>query len=134
MFTIYRIDYITVPHILLLKFFKMNRFFGPFGPFSVNWSLSAEAFLSYHGPMRQKWYKTVYYILSMREEAWGILLGTLRLSCAMVFCAFIILIHLGAPTLDTMPIWQGALEYAKFPAWLLLCAVLASAFLDEHLR
>ena len=84
--------------------------------------------------MKRKLQKTLHYILTMRPEAWDILLGTLRLSCAMVFCAFVILIHLGSPTLDNLPIWRGALEYARFPAALLLCAVLASAFLDEHLR
>lgn len=70
----------------------------------------------------------------MREEAWGILMGTLRLSCTMVFCAFVIVIHLQQPTLETLPVWRGAMEYATFPAMLLLCATLASAFIDEHLR
>ena len=70
----------------------------------------------------------------MREEAWGILMGTLKLSCTMVFCAFVMLIELQQPTMATLPIWRGALEYASFPAILLLCATLASAFVDEHLR
>ena len=61
-------------------------------------------------------------------------MGTLKLSCTMVFCAFVIVIHLQQPTLDTLPIWRGAMEYTTFPAMLLLCATLASAFVDEHLR
>ena len=70
----------------------------------------------------------------MREEAWGLLMNTLHLSCVMVFCAFVIVIELGAPTIETLRLWRGALEYATFPAALLLCATLASAFIDEHLR
>lgn len=61
-------------------------------------------------------------------------MGTLRLSCTMVFCALVMVIDLRQPTLDTLPIWRGAMEYATFPAMLLLCAILASAFVDEHLR
>ena len=61
-------------------------------------------------------------------------MGTLKLSCTMVFCAFVMLIDLQQPTMATLPIWRGALEYTTFPAMLLLCATLASAFVDEHLR
>lgn len=84
--------------------------------------------------MKSKLKKTLDYILSMHEEAWGLLMGTFRLSCTMVFCAFVILIDLGTPTLENLPIWRGALEFARFPAYLLLCAVLASAYIDAHLR
>lgn len=90
--------------------------------------------IGYDAGMKGNIKKTIEYILSMREEAWGLLLGTLRLSCVMVFCAFVILIELGAPTIQTLPIWRGAEAYASFPAALLLCATLASAFVDEHLR
>ena len=61
-------------------------------------------------------------------------MNTLHLSCVMAFCAFVIVIDLGGPTVGTLSIWRGALEYARFPAALLLCGVLASAFADEHLR
>ncbi len=84
--------------------------------------------------MKSKLKKTIDYILSMHEAAWDLLMGTLRLSCTMVFCAFVILVDLGAPTLENLPIWRGALEYARFPAYLLLCATLASAYVDTHLR
>lgn len=88
----------------------------------------------YDGGMRNKIRKTLDYILTMRPEAWSILIGTLRLSCTMLFCAFVLMIDLQQPTMATLPIWRGALEYASFPAILLLCAVIASALVDEHLR
>ena len=78
--------------------------------------------------------KTLDYIFSMPEEAWGLLMGTLRLSCTMVFCAFVMLIHLGAPTIENLPVWRGALEFARFPVYLLLLANLAAAYIDAHLR
>ncbi len=84
--------------------------------------------------MKSKLKKTIEYILSMHEAAWGLLMGTFRLSCTMVFCAFVILIDLGAPTLANLPLWRGALEYARFPAYLLLCAILAAAYMDSRLR
>ena len=70
----------------------------------------------------------------MREEAWGLLLNTLRLCCTMLFCAFAVLVDVESPGLDTLPLWRGAVEYSRVCAALLLCGVLASAFLDEHLR
>ncbi len=78
--------------------------------------------------------RTLDYILSMPEEAWGLLMGTLRLSCALVFCAFVTLIHLGAPTIENLPLWRGALEYARFPVYLLSLAAFAAAYIDAHLR
>ena len=84
--------------------------------------------------MRNTLKKTIEYILDMHEEAWGLLMGTLRLSCTMVFCAFVMLIHLGAPTIEILPVWRGALEFARFPVYLLLLASLAAAYIDAHLR
>ena len=78
--------------------------------------------------------KTLDYIFSMNEAAWDVLIGTLRLSCTLVFCSFVMLIHLGTPTVDNLPIWRAALEYASFPVYLLLCAVFAAACIDSHLR
>ncbi len=84
--------------------------------------------------MRNTLKKTIEYILDMHEEAWGLLMGTLRLSCTLVFCAFVMLIHLGAPTVENLPVWRGAETWADFPVYLLLCAVFAAAYIDSHLR
>ena len=70
----------------------------------------------------------------MREEAWRLLMNTVRLCCVMLFCAFVILVDVESPGLDTLSLWRGAVEYSRVCAGLLLCGVLASAFLDEHLR
>ena len=96
--------------------------------------LRAAAGAAYAVSMKRAVQKTIEYILSMHEDAWGVLMGTLRLSCTMVFCAFVIFIHLGAPTVENLPVWRGAMEYATFPAYLLLCAVFAAAYIDAHLR
>ena len=74
------------------------------------------------------------YIGSMREEAWGLLRGALQLSCAMAFCAFVMLAHLGAPTPENLHVWRGALEWARFPAYFILLGGLAAVYADSHLR
>ena len=78
--------------------------------------------------------QTMEYILDMREEAWDLLMNTLRLCCVMLLCAFAILVDVGSPGLDTLSLWRGAEEYSRVCSGILLCGVLASAFLDTHLR
>lgn len=84
--------------------------------------------------MKSAWKKTIDYISGMHEAAWALLTGTLRLSCTMVFCAFVMLIHLGAPTIANLPVWRGAVELAAFPAYLLLIGGLAAVCADSQLR
>ena len=72
--------------------------------------------------------------LQMGENPWAILMGTMRLSCAMLFCAIIILIHIQNCAYFSYSLWHTALELYSLPASLLLIAVLASAVLEDWER
>jgi hypothetical protein len=111
----------------------LSRFF--FGnAISSIYALPPAPLRAYAEGMKNALKKTIDYIFSMPQAAWDVLMGALRLSCTMVFCAFVMLIDLGAPTIENLPVWRGALEYARFPVYLLLCAVFAAAGIDSRLR
>ena len=72
--------------------------------------------------------KTIRRMSQMCDEAWYIFMGTLKLSCAMLFCAFMLLISPGCGYEQTM--LSAALS--ETPQGLLLIALLASVLLEER--
>ena len=64
----------------------------------------------------------------MCDEAWYIFMGTLKLSCAMLFCAFMLLISPNCCFDQTML----AAAMAETPQGLLMVALIASALLEER--
>lgn len=64
----------------------------------------------------------------MCRESWILLIDTLKLSCVMLFCAFILLLD-PASTYDGVKL---ASALAETPQGLLLIAVIAAALLDER--
>ena len=64
----------------------------------------------------------------MCDEAWYIFMGTLKLSCAMLLCAFMLLV---APECGYEQSMLAA-ALAETPQGLLLIALIASALLEER--
>ncbi|HHU23271.1 MAG TPA: hypothetical protein GXZ52_07675 [Clostridiales bacterium] len=76
--------------------------------------------------------KLLHRILNMCNPAWGALKGTLMLCCAMVFCAFIILVEIGPVSIDTYHLYLYAKELATAPAGLLLIAAIGTVCIEEQ--
>lgn len=72
--------------------------------------------------------KALRRMTRMCDEAWYIFMGTLKLSCAMLFCAFLLLIGSGCGYEQTML----AAALAETPQGLCLIALIASALLEER--
>lgn len=72
--------------------------------------------------------RTILRMSQMCDEAWYIFMGTLKLSCAMLFCAFILLISPGCGYNEIM--LSAALS--ETPQGLLLIALLASVLLEDR--
>ena len=72
--------------------------------------------------------KTLRRMSNMCDEAWYIFMGTLKLSCAMLFCAFLLLIAPECGYEQTML----AAALAETPQGLGLIALIASALLEER--
>ena len=70
----------------------------------------------------------------MSETASGILTGVLKLSCAMLLCAFAIFITIGTPTLHNWNLYQLALQLTSAPASLLLVAVICAVCIEERIQ
>ena len=64
----------------------------------------------------------------MCDEAWALFIGTLRLSCAMLFCAWLLLLP---PQSGYEQIMLSA-ALSETPQGLLLIALIASALIDER--
>ncbi len=64
----------------------------------------------------------------MCDEAWYIFMGTLKLSCAMLLCAFMLLVSPQCGYEKTML----AAALAETPQGLLIVALIASALLEER--
>ena len=72
--------------------------------------------------------KALRNMSTMCDEAWYILMGTLKLSCAMLFCAYLLLIW---PQCGYDEIMLAS-ALAETPQGLLLIAILASALLEDR--
>ena len=76
------------------------------------------------------------YLNTIRDESFCLLVGTLKTCCTMVFCAFMMLVHIG-PTLTphSFAQYRLALELALSPAGVLLvgglCAVITEDLLSH---
>ena len=64
----------------------------------------------------------------MCDESWYIFMGTLKLSCVMLLCAFMLLISPQCGYENTML----AAALAETPQGLLMVALIASALLEER--
>jgi hypothetical protein len=82
--------------------------------------------------LHKKLKKTALGIRNMSETASGILTGVLKLSCAMLLCAFAVFISIGAPSLANWGLYQLALELTRTPAALLLMAVISVVCIEER--
>lgn len=72
--------------------------------------------------------KAIKNMSCMCDEAWYIFMGTLKLSCAMLLCAFMLLVSPDCGYYESM--LSAAL--AETPQGLLLVALIASALLEER--
>lgn len=72
--------------------------------------------------------KALYRMTHMCAEAWYIFMGTLKLSCAMLLCAFMLLVSPQVGYHETML----AAALAETPQGLLMVALIASVFLEER--
>lgn len=72
--------------------------------------------------------KAIRRMSRMCDEAWYIFMGTLKLSCAMLLCAFILLVSPACGYDNTML----ASALAETPQWLLMIALIASALLEDR--
>ncbi len=70
-------------------------------------------------------------LASMCDAAFFVLLGTLRVSCAMLLCSFSLLVHIGELTPANYNLYRTAVELAVSPAGLLLLAVIVSVIMEE---
>ena len=69
----------------------------------------------------------------LSDDAWEILLGTLRVSCVMLLCSLTLLIHIGTLTPRTYSLYRLAAELESSSAGFLLCGNFA-ALLAESLH
>ncbi len=67
----------------------------------------------------------------MSDVASSALLGTLQLSCAMLFCSFTMLVHTGGLSPTNFSEYRTAVELANSPVGLLLLASLFSVIAEE---
>lgn len=72
--------------------------------------------------------KSLLGMTHMCKESWCLFMGTLKLSCVMLFCAFLLLIG-PERTYDHIKL---AASLAETPQGLLLIAILSSALIDER--
>ena len=72
--------------------------------------------------------KTVRRMAQMCDEAWYIFMGTLKLSCAMLLCAFLLLVSPDCTYEQTML----AAALAETPQGLGLVALIVSLLLEER--
>ena len=72
--------------------------------------------------------KAIGRMSRMCDEAWYIFMGTLKLSCAMLLCAFMLLASPNCSYETTML----ASALAETPQGLLMIALIASALLEER--
>ena len=75
------------------------------------------------------------YLNTIREESFCLLVGTLQICCTMVFCAFMVLVHIGTNiTPHSFGLYRLALELALSPVGILLVGGLCSVIIEDLLR
>ncbi len=70
----------------------------------------------------------------MSDAAFCLFSGCLKTACAMLLCAFALLVHIGTPTPSDLRLWLTAQELCSCPAGILLVGVLGAAILEERSR
>ena len=71
----------------------------------------------------------------MSEPAFTLLRGSLQTACTMLFCAFLLLLHMGGPPrCETRELWYSALELYTSPVGILLLGVIFCVLLEERSR
>ncbi len=70
----------------------------------------------------------------MSEAAYSVLSCSLLLSCAMLFGAWVLLVHMGSLTPAERTLWLTARELYTSPAGILLLGGVASVLLEERSR
>lgn len=73
-------------------------------------------------------------LYNMSEEGRELLLTALRLSCLLLFCAWVMLIHTGQLCWDNTEIYRTARALYRQPAGLILLGLLGSYLLEERSR
>ena len=74
------------------------------------------------------------YFSTIREESFCLLAGSLKTSCAMVFCAYMILVHIGPDaTPHTFGLYRLALELTFSPVGVLLVGGLCAVIVEDLL-
>lgn len=76
----------------------------------------------------------IAYLNSMDEWAFAVLAGTLKTCCAMAFCAFMLLTHIGELSVRNFEVYLLALELTLSPAAILLVGGLVSVILEDMRR
>ena len=72
------------------------------------------------------------YLNTISDEAFCLLAGTLKTCCTMVFCAFILLVHIGTVTPHTFSLYRMALELTLSPVGILLVGGLLAVITEER--
>jgi len=70
----------------------------------------------------------------MADATYTLLRGAFLLSCTMTFCALILLIQSGGPTIRGFEAYKIALELMNLGAVILLVAAIASAIVEEFAK
>ena len=70
----------------------------------------------------------------MSPQAYAMALGTLRVCCTMVFCAFMLLVHRENTAGDTRLLLLTATELYRAPLGIILLGVIFSPILEERSR
>ena len=78
--------------------------------------------------------KFVGSLNAMSEAAFCMLSGCLQVACAMLFCAFVLLLHMRPLSPEKSTLWYMILELSSSPVGVLLLGVIACALLEERSR
>ncbi len=71
---------------------------------------------------------------SLGDDAYAMILGTMRSSCVMLLCSLTVLIHIGALTPRTYALYRLAAELQSGSGALLLCGNFAALLLERFRR
>ena len=75
-----------------------------------------------------------FYLEAMSDEAFCMMAGTLKTCCAMIFCAFMVLVHIEDVTPRLFSLYRLALELALSPVGILLVGGIAAVILEDLSR
>ena len=78
--------------------------------------------------------KFVRSLDAMSDAAFAMLSGCLQVACTMLFCAFMLLVHMGPLSPEKSELWYSILELTSSPAGILLLGIIACALLEERSR